>query len=485
MADNHAHHAILVLGMHRSGTSAVTRVINLLGADLGGDLLPPAEDNALGFWEHRGIVKIHEELLDALGSSWHSVQPLPAGWLSTTAAITARGKLIDTLREFSNAPLWAVKDPRLCRLLPLWLLVLDDLNVRAHAVFVVRHPDEVGQSLLTRDGIPLAHTRLLWLQHLVEAEAASRDFSRVVISYDDLLRDWRGCVQRMGSELLLQWPVSISEARSSVEQFLNPGERHHKLGGKNDTPLPELAQQAFQSFIAKANGGEGWDRVRKVSEIYSVSAGIFLDEIGILEDRIRAAEEQWRLAAQRVLESEATLSGAKAEWGHTADLLRESEAKQQHATEQWHATVEMVQTTEASLKYAQEQWEHTAGLLRESEAKQQHATEQWHATVELFQATEASLKYAQEQWGITAETARTTNDQLGQTREQLTKSEESLRDMASERQLAVAQLGELEASHEVALARVRQLERRLRWVLCGGIVVVLLVAVTAFCFRAI
>jgi len=464
MADNHAHHAILVLGMHRSGTSAVTRVINLLGADLGGDLLPPAEDNALGFWEHRGIVKIHEELLDALGSSWHSVQPLPAGWLSTTAAITARGKLIDTLREFSNAPLWAVKDPRLCRLLPLWLLVLDDLNVRAHAVFVVRHPDEVGQSLLTRDGIPLAHTRLLWLQHLVEAEAASRDFSRVVISYDDLLRDWRGCVQRMGSELLLQWPVSISEARLSVEQFLNPGERHHKLGGKNDAPLPELAQQAYQSFIAKANGGEGWDRIRKVSEIYSVSAGIFLDEIGILEDRIRAVEEQWRLAAQRVVESEATLSGAKAEWGHTADLLRESEAKQQHATEQWHATVELFQATEEGLRHAQEQWEQTAELLRASEAKQLYATEQWR---------------------ITAETVWTTNDQLGQTREQLAKSEESLRDMANERQLAVAQLGELEASHEVALTRVQQLERRLRWVLCGGIVVVLLVAVAAFCFRAI
>lgn len=464
MADNHAHHAILVLGMHRSGTSAVTRVINLLGADLGGDLLPPAEDNALGFWEHRGIVKIHEELLDALGSSWHSVQPLPAGWLSTTAAITARSKLIDTLREFSNAPLWAVKDPRLCRLLPLWLLVLDDLNVRAHAVFVVRHPDEVGQSLLTRDGIPLAHTRLLWLQHLVEAEAASRDFSRVVISYDDLLCDWRGCVQRMGSELLLQWPVSISEARLSVEQFLNPGERHHKLGGKNDAPLPELAQQAYQSFIAKANGGEGWDRIRKVSEIYSVSAGIFLDEIRILEDRIRAAEEQWRLAAQRVVESEATLSGAKAEWGHTADLLRVSEAKQQHATEQWHATVELFQATEEGLRHAQEQWEQTAELLRASEAKQLYATEQWR---------------------ITAETFRTTNDQLGQTREQLAKSEESLRDMANERQLAVAQLGELEASHEVALTHVQQLERRLRWVLCGGIVAALLVAVAAFRFRAI
>lgn len=465
MGGNHSHHAILVLGMHRSGTSAVARVINLLGADLGSDLLPPAEDNTLGFWEHRGVVEIHEELLHALGSSWYDVQPLPACWLSTQAATIARSKLVDTLhRDFSNAPLWAVKDPRLCRFLPLWQLVLDDLNVRAHAVFVVRHPDEVGQSLLTRDGIPLAHTRLLWLQYLVEAEEASRDFSRVVISYDDLLHDWRGCVQRMGNELLLQWPVSISEAQLSVEQFLNPGERHHKLDGKSATPLPELAQQAYQGFIAKANGVEGWDRIRKISELYSVNAGIFLGEIGILEDRIHAAEEQWHLAAQRVVESEAALSGAKAEWGHTADLLRESEAKQQHATEQWHATVERIRATEASLRHAQEQWEQTADQLRASQAKQLYATEQWR---------------------ITAETVRATNAQLEQTSEQLIKSEESLRDMAGERQLVVAQFGKLEESHKVALTRLQQLERRQRWALRGGVVVLLLVAVTAFCFRAI
>ncbi|MEW9625036.1 sulfotransferase family protein [Rhodanobacter geophilus] len=430
MTDNHTHHAILVLGMHRSGTSAVTRVINLLGADLGSDLLPPSGDNALGFWENRGVVEIHEELLDVLGSSWHDVQPLPAGWLSTPAAIVARGKLFDTLRrEFSNASLWAVKDPRLCRLLPLWQLVLNDLNVKAHAVFVVRHPDEVGRSLLARDGIPIAHTRLLWLQHLVEAEEATRDMSRVVISYDDLLRDWRECMQRMRNELPLQWPVSISEAHLSVEQFLNPRERHHKLSATGDAALPALAQQAYQGFIAKANGGGGWDRIRMVSELYSTNAGIFVDEIEVLEHRIRTTEEQWSLAATRVVECEAALSKARDEWGHSVELLRESEAKQQHAAEQWHATVQQVQTTEVSLAHAREQWEQTVERLRESEARQHHATKQWEAA---------------------AETVRTTNDQLEQAREQL-----------------------------------NQLERRQRWILRGGVVVALMAAIAGFCFRMI
>jgi hypothetical protein len=471
--NNHTHHAILVLGMHRSGTSAVTRVINLLGAELGQDLMPPAEgNNPLGFWEHRGVVEIHEELLDALGSSWHDARALPADWLATAAAKVARSKLVDTLhREFSSTQLWAVKDPRLCRLLPLWQLVLDDLNVKAHAVFVVRHPDEVARSLLARDGIPIAHTRLLWLQHMVEAEEASRDLSRVVISYDDLLRDWRGCAQHIGNELPLQWPISISEAHLSVEQFLNPGERHHKLLGTSDNPLPALAQKAYQGFIAEGNGSKDWDGIKKVSELYSINAGIFLGEIGILEDRIRAAEEQWRLTAKRVGQSEATLSEVKAEWGRTADLLRESQEKQRYATEQWHATVEVVQNMEASLTYARAQWEQTVERLRESEGKQLYATEQWRTT---------------------ADTVRITNDQLEQARAQFCELEESHNLVLARVQQLESALQSLMVEREVLVhdrdclqMRIKVFERRQRWALRGGVVAILMATVAMFCFRII
>ncbi len=101
--------AILVLGMHRSGTSAATRVINLLGADLGHDLLPTAGDNPRGFWEHRAIVEIHEELLAALDRSWHDVRSMPENWLSSEPASIARDKLVNLLgKEFSDRDLWAV-----------------------------------------------------------------------------------------------------------------------------------------------------------------------------------------------------------------------------------------------------------------------------------------------------------------------------------------------------------------------------------------
>ena len=82
--------AILVAGMHRSGTSALTGALNVLGISLGQHLLAPGEDNPKGYWEHQSAVEIHERLLTALERRWDDVRPLPAGWLTSEAAQTAR-----------------------------------------------------------------------------------------------------------------------------------------------------------------------------------------------------------------------------------------------------------------------------------------------------------------------------------------------------------------------------------------------------------
>ena len=71
---------IVVLGMHRSGTSVVTRVFNLLGANLGKNLMVPAEDNPAGLWESAEIVAIHDEMLLHLGYSWDDPRPFPESW---------------------------------------------------------------------------------------------------------------------------------------------------------------------------------------------------------------------------------------------------------------------------------------------------------------------------------------------------------------------------------------------------------------------
>ena len=82
--------ALLVAGMHRSGTSALTRVLDLHGVSLGSELLAAAADNRAGFWENRRVVDFHERLLGVVGSSWDELSPRPsaasrAGSISTLA----------------------------------------------------------------------------------------------------------------------------------------------------------------------------------------------------------------------------------------------------------------------------------------------------------------------------------------------------------------------------------------------------------------
>jgi hypothetical protein len=122
---------IIVAGMHRSGTSATARVVNLLGADIASDLMPSITgDNDRGFWESVTTFNLHERLLTGLGSGWDDPYPLPDGWLETDAAREAKRGIVDHLdKEFGESKMFVVKDPRLTRLLPLWLEALDELAI--------------------------------------------------------------------------------------------------------------------------------------------------------------------------------------------------------------------------------------------------------------------------------------------------------------------------------------------------------------------
>ena len=222
--------AVLVLGMHRSGTSAVTRVLNLLGVALGSHMMRPGHDNPSGFWEHGEAVAIHDALLAALGMAWDDPRPLPKGWLRSKAGRSAQQAIAALVqREFTGTALWAVKDPRLCRLVPLWTQVLAAQGISARALLVTRSPVEVARSLGQRNELPFAVGQLLWARHLLEAEAHTRELPRCLISYDALLKDWRATVARVAVELDIALPLSAARNRA-INAYLKPQLRHHRVG---------------------------------------------------------------------------------------------------------------------------------------------------------------------------------------------------------------------------------------------------------------
>src|SRR5262249_27763677 len=144
--------AIVIAGMHRSGTSAVTRVLNLLGAALPKHLMATSEFNETGYWESIPVMELHDAILNSMGLVWHDWRSIEKSWFSSTAAKSFQARLAKLIcEEYGGARLFVVKDPRLCRLLPLWFNVFQEIDVVPHVVIPVRNPIEVVQSLLRRD----------------------------------------------------------------------------------------------------------------------------------------------------------------------------------------------------------------------------------------------------------------------------------------------------------------------------------------------
>jgi hypothetical protein len=243
--------------MHRSGTSPLTRVLSLLGADLPSVLMPPAPgDNELGFWEPDEIVKIHDELLSDVRSSWDDVSPFPESWYGSEAAVRFRGEILRILgRDFSRSTLFVLKDPRICRFVPFWLTTLDQFVADARFVISVRHPLEVAASLKVRNEFSRAKSVLLWLWHLLEAERETRKQKRSFVFYEALLQDWGAVAARVSKDLGISWPRMSAESAAGIDQFLSSGHRHHSHGLEDlaGADIAGWAKQAYEIVL------ESWD----------------------------------------------------------------------------------------------------------------------------------------------------------------------------------------------------------------------------------
>ena len=220
--------AIIVLGSHRSGTSALTRILSFCGAALPGKLMASNSKNARGFFESEPIYQLHEQIFSDLGSSWKDISPLPQDWIKTAAASQYIGKMAELVtEEFGEAPLFVLKDPRICRIVPFWIEVLDAIQVEPVFVLPIRNPLEVAASLEKSDLVDQQKGLLIWLTNMLQAEHDSRGYSRSFVEYGSLLKDWRGVVTRIGADLSMSFPRLGRRAEAQADAFLAKELRHH------------------------------------------------------------------------------------------------------------------------------------------------------------------------------------------------------------------------------------------------------------------
>jgi len=252
--------AILVLGMHRSGTSAFTRMLNLLGCDLPQALMEGWEGNLKGHWESNAIRALNDDILASAGSEWDDWMEFNPQWYDSPAFDGFLKRAQDVLRDdYGTSPFFVLKDPRNCRLARFWFAVLEKAEVEPLVAIPLRNPLEVVQSLGRRNDTHPDMAMLAWLRHVLDAEHGSRGRRRVFTYYDELLDNWAGVADKVQRGLGITWPRFSKRAGREIEEFLDPADRHHVQSPQSVQSSPMLStwvRDANAIFLKWAENGE-------------------------------------------------------------------------------------------------------------------------------------------------------------------------------------------------------------------------------------
>lgn len=254
--------AILVLGMHRSGTSLLAGILDCLGCRGPKTPIEANEKNPKGFFESKKIFQLNDEILAVAGTRWDDWQPLHEDWLCSPRFSEFHSRAIELLRgEYEDASMIYLKDPRICRLLPLWRNALEELGYRVVCIHTHRHPIDVAKSLEARKTISVEPSlgMLSWFRHVLEGENISRDLPRVFTSYASLLEDWQIFANNAENTFDLTWPVIKRVAQNRVAQLIDPGLRHHESCIQTflqDPLIPNNFRETLQILENWAHAGE-------------------------------------------------------------------------------------------------------------------------------------------------------------------------------------------------------------------------------------
>jgi len=294
-------HPIAIAGMHRSGTSMITRALHDAGLHLiaedEAELIRAADDNPEGFWENKAIVACNDDLLEATGGAWdHPPELLPQGADDPRVAdlVEPARAALDALRAHER---WGFKDPRVCLTAPFWL----DLEPDLRFVICVRHPLEVALSLKRRNQNSYSLGLALWERYYSAVlDAVPRD-RRIVSHYDSFFTDPEGELSRVCAF------AGLDPATATVRGDL----RHHTVdvgladAGVSDTVrtlYAELCKEAGVAIPAEPPADEG--RVHRL----------------VLDGAVATRHAEQRLAAiERLEERELQF---RAEHGANEEALR-------------------------------------------------------------------------------------------------------------------------------------------------------------------
>ncbi|MFM8973629.1 MAG: sulfotransferase family protein [Actinomycetota bacterium] len=236
--------AIVILGMHRSGTSAITRALNLLGAEIG-----PTGD--LGqYWESQRMRVPLDAVLAAFDGAWDAPGVMPEGWERTAAVRAVEPQARAALGAYGEPAVMVWKDPRACLEMPFWRPLLGGDPV---VVLIHRHPEEVWGSLDTRNGFGPGLSFALWERYNADALRGAAGLRAVVLAYADLVERPVEVTTDLVATLAA-WGVDLPNDPATTDMELRADARHHRAVATFEHPSATGAQRTLFAALAAAEG---------------------------------------------------------------------------------------------------------------------------------------------------------------------------------------------------------------------------------------
>ena len=484
---------LLILGMHRSGTSALTRVLNVMGASLPRNIMGAGLGNEDGHWESETLVTYHDQLLEKEDSHWHDWQALrvlPSRQKEAAIDIQA---LVES--EYGPAPLFVLKDPRICRFVPIYLEALKGAGIAACPVMIFRNPLDVIDSLRRRaenwgPKFTRADAALLWLRYVLEAEHATRGMARTFLSFEDLLEDWRGVVTRVQETFNLPF-MPMEEIGPEIDAFISPDKRHHARRTVEivlDPLLRDWVGEAWEAYLLLTRNPKSktaMARLDRVAEAFNGASPVlqaFFEEVhqehgqetGKLSDAIAQKEKDLEALAEAKSQLEASLSERgeavsqlQVEWAALNEQVAAMEARVAAQQEEISALRQLssdkdevisardkvVAEMERALQHMQEQLDQAKGEAGQLEATLAKRGEEVAALREELDARVSDLATAQQQM---ADKDRALDDiktilaerdaALAAREESLKEKEQALESLREEFEQAQTEAGQLEST---------------------------------------
>lgn len=272
--------------------------------------------------------------MGSVGLDWDSIAPCRTEHLPREERASLIRQVELYLSEVTRShSVVLLKDPRLCRLLPIWLEAADRLGKHAAAIHAVRSPLDAAASLNTRNDLALQVGVWIWIRHVLEAEAQTRDLPRVFINYETLITNWQTVAEAV-SPLCPDAKSSPGIAtQNAIERFLDPQLRHHRVQQWDETVTPQLSNLVEEIYACTQQltdnpvSAVAMRRLDRVSEQIDMLDSLIGHTLVAEATRMDQAKQTMKTLRQRVAMRNRTNRTLRWEVGELASLNKVHESQ--------------------------------------------------------------------------------------------------------------------------------------------------------------